>query len=68
MHLCFLFLFSILGCGLSLHDVWMLRSRWPIRCLMANEVERGFLECGVVLLLIWPIYQPRRFQRCLCGL
>ena len=36
------FTMSFLGCGLGRHVVWMSRDRWPIRCLMANEVENGF--------------------------
>ena len=41
---------------------------------MANTVYdggrggKGFLECGVVLLLVWSIYQPHRFKQCLLGL
>ena len=36
---------------LSRHVVWMSGNRWPIKCLMANEVESGFLQCRVALLL-----------------
>ena len=38
--------------------------RWPIMCLVANEV---FLECEVGLLLVWPIYHTRCVQQYLCG-
>ena len=43
--------------------MWMLGGRWPIWRLMADEVDKMFLQCGVVLLIVSPIYQPCHFQR-----
>jgi hypothetical protein len=40
-------------------------NRWPIWCLMGDEVKMGFYNAGIVLLLVWPIYQPHHFQWCL---
>ena len=45
-----------------------LRDRWSIRCLIADEMERGFYNSRLFFFLVWPIYQCHRFQRCLCGL